>query len=85
MKNGVFWDVMPCGSCKRVRFLQGPHNITSQKTPFFIFLIVLQVLNAIDAGATSIAVRVHFKFHKIQVIDNGYGLNSTHLDLIGTR
>jgi hypothetical protein len=20
MKNGVFWDVMPCGSCKNRRF-----------------------------------------------------------------
>ncbi|XP_023705296.1 uncharacterized protein LOC111863317 isoform X2 [Cryptotermes secundus] len=43
------------------------------------------VLNAIDAGATSVAIRVHFKFHKIQVIDNGCGLNSAQLDLIGTR
>jgi hypothetical protein len=31
MKNGVFWDVMPCGSCKN----QEPHGVTSQKTPFF--------------------------------------------------
>jgi hypothetical protein len=44
-----------------------------------------QVLNAIDAGATSIAVRVNFKFHKIQVVDNGCGLISRDLDLIGTR
>jgi hypothetical protein len=22
MKNGVFWDVMPCGSCKNRRFLE---------------------------------------------------------------
>jgi hypothetical protein len=27
MKNGVFWDVTP--------FLQEPHCVTSQKTPFF--------------------------------------------------
>jgi hypothetical protein len=32
MKNGVFWDVTPCGSCKN---LQEPHGVTSQKTPFF--------------------------------------------------
>jgi hypothetical protein len=31
IKNGVFWDVTPCGS-----FLQEPHGVTSQKTPFFI-------------------------------------------------
>jgi hypothetical protein len=37
MKNGVFWDVMPCGSCKN---LQEPHGVTSQKTPFFIVTAV---------------------------------------------
>jgi hypothetical protein len=31
MKNGVFCDVTPCGSCKNRRF----HGVTSQKTPFF--------------------------------------------------
>jgi hypothetical protein len=36
MKNGVFWDVMPCGSGKN----QEPHGITSQKTPFFIVTAV---------------------------------------------
>jgi hypothetical protein len=30
MKNGVFWDVTPCGSCKN----QEPHGVTSQKTSF---------------------------------------------------
>jgi hypothetical protein len=40
MKNGVFWDVTPCGSCKNRRFgrkspfLQEPHGITSQKPAF---------------------------------------------------
>ncbi|XP_021914580.1 uncharacterized protein LOC110827319 isoform X2 [Zootermopsis nevadensis] len=43
------------------------------------------VFNAVDAGATLIAVRINFKFHKIQVIDNGCGMNSAHLDLVGTR
>jgi len=50
-----------------------------------LYRLNFQVLNAIDAGATSVAVRVNFKFHKIQVVDNGCGLNSTHLDLVGTR
>jgi hypothetical protein len=31
MKNGVFWVVTPCGSCKN----QEPHGVTTQKTPFF--------------------------------------------------
>jgi hypothetical protein len=30
MKNGVFWDVTPCG-----------HGVTSQKTPFFKYNISL--------------------------------------------
>jgi hypothetical protein len=34
MKIGVFWDVMPCGSCKKRWFLQEPHGVISQKTPF---------------------------------------------------
>jgi plasmid maintenance system killer protein len=37
MNNGVFGDVTPCGSC---RFLQEPHGVTSQKTPFFIVTAV---------------------------------------------
>jgi uncharacterized membrane protein len=46
MKNGVFWVVTPCVSCKNLffllgcyavwlRFLQEPHGVT-QKTPVFI-------------------------------------------------
>jgi hypothetical protein len=37
LKNGVFWDVTPCGSCG---FLQEPHGVTSQKKPFFIVTAV---------------------------------------------
>jgi hypothetical protein len=47
MKNRVFWDVPPCGSCKNRRFggtwrlfLQEPHGVTSQKTLFFIVTAV---------------------------------------------
>jgi hypothetical protein len=36
MKNVVFWDVAPCGSYKKYRFLQEPQGVTSQKIPFFI-------------------------------------------------
>jgi hypothetical protein len=43
MKNSVFWDVMPCGSCKNRRFRGTyrfhhqsgkPHGVTSQKMAF---------------------------------------------------
>jgi hypothetical protein len=46
IKNGVFWDVTPCGSCKKnvseelsAFFIAvtriSKHGVTSQKTPFF--------------------------------------------------
>jgi hypothetical protein len=35
-KNGVFWVVTPCGSCKS----QEPHGVTTQKIPFFIVTAV---------------------------------------------
>jgi hypothetical protein len=34
-KNAVFWDVMLYGSEERW-FLQEPHDVTSQKTAFFL-------------------------------------------------
>jgi hypothetical protein len=36
MKNGVFWVVTPCGSCKNRRF----GGVTTQKTPFFCIYAV---------------------------------------------
>jgi hypothetical protein len=39
MKNGVFWVVTPCGSCKN----QEPHGVTTQKTPFFIISFVQEL------------------------------------------
>jgi hypothetical protein len=39
VKNGVFWDVMLCGSCKNRCYVGSePHGVTLQKTPFFNFL-----------------------------------------------
>ena len=43
------------------------------------------VLNAIDAGATSIAVRLDLSCHKVQVIDNGFGISEDQFGLIGER
>jgi hypothetical protein len=40
LKNGVFWVVTPCGSCKNHTPLQEPHGVTTQKTPFFIVTAV---------------------------------------------
>jgi hypothetical protein len=46
MKNYVFWNITPCGSCEnRVPpkrwFLEEPHGVTSQKTTFFISVLIL--------------------------------------------
>ncbi len=43
------------------------------------------VLNAIDAGATSVAVRVDLPCYKIQVVDNGHGITTDQFTLIGER
>jgi hypothetical protein len=60
MKNAVFWDVTPCGSCSllilvtlmmdalcssETLVLTEPHGITSQKAAFFIAKIIFKLLN----------------------------------------
>lgn len=46
---------------------------------------IFKVENALDAGSTSVAVRLNFETFNLQVIDNGCGLTKDQLDLIGTR
>ncbi|KAI8784610.1 DNA mismatch repair protein Mlh3 [Biomphalaria glabrata] len=43
------------------------------------------VLNAVDAGASTIAVRVDLECFKIQVVDNGAGISKDQLPLLGER
>jgi hypothetical protein len=43
------------------------------------------VCNAIDAGATNVAVRVDFNCHRIQVVDNGHGIDKKNLENIAER
>ncbi|KAK3093602.1 hypothetical protein FSP39_017962 [Pinctada imbricata] len=43
------------------------------------------VLNAIDAGATCIAVRVDMSLYKVQVLDNGCGMSAAQLKSVGGR
>ncbi|XP_067003449.2 DNA mismatch repair protein Mlh3 [Anabrus simplex] len=47
--------------------------------------VVELVLNSLDAGATSVAVRVDLKLFKLQVIDNGSGIELEQLDALGPR
>lgn len=43
------------------------------------------VWNSIDSGANCIAVRLNLPFYKIQVIDNGCGIPSDQMALVGKR
>lgn len=43
------------------------------------------VLNALDAGATCIAVRLNMPYHKVQVVDNGHGMPRDQLENCGER
>jgi hypothetical protein len=44
LKNAIFWDVMPCGSC---RLLHEPHSVTLQKM-VFISLFLINFLNIVQ-------------------------------------
>ncbi|CAL8286519.1 unnamed protein product [Lota lota] len=43
------------------------------------------VLNSIDAGATCVGVRMDMKAFKVQVIDNGSGMDRDNLERVGNR
>lgn len=43
------------------------------------------VLNALDAGATCVAVRLNMSYHKVQVVDNGHGMPRDQLENCGER
>ncbi|XP_076464023.1 uncharacterized protein LOC143296125 [Babylonia areolata] len=43
------------------------------------------VLNAVDAGATCVAVRVDLQDLMVQVVDNGHGIGKEQLPLVGER
>jgi hypothetical protein len=46
---------------------------------------LFQVYNAIDAKASCVAIRVDLAQCKIQVIDNGHGIEKDDLAKIGSR
>ena len=43
------------------------------------------ILNAVDAKATCIAVRIDTTLCKIQVVDNGQGIDKVQLENVATR
>jgi hypothetical protein len=52
MRNGVFWDVTPCGSCKNVRRLL----VTASVVPSSPILITL-MKEALSSSETSVLKR----------------------------
>lgn len=43
------------------------------------------VLNALDAGATCVAIRIDLTCFKVQVVDNGSGVLEDELEFLGNR
>ncbi|XP_042244514.1 DNA mismatch repair protein Mlh3 isoform X1 [Thunnus maccoyii] len=43
------------------------------------------ILNSIDAGATCVGVRMDMEAFKLQVIDNGAGINAEDMECVGNR
>jgi hypothetical protein len=83
LKNGVFWVVTPCGSCKNRRFgvppnrrfVQVPHGVTIQKTPFFIVTAVKKLKSyigttlAVTSNRRTLRRNTNLKSYKINHLD----------------
>jgi hypothetical protein len=82
MKNGVFWDVTPRGSCKKSWFLQEPHGITSQKTQFFIVTAVktsiLHIMNALLLQQFINVLQEYYKEQNINIKEIFYHIYLQH-------
>lgn len=46
---------------------------------------IFQVYNSLDAGSSSIAIRVSLQDHFIQVLDNGNGISKDNFGLLGQK
>jgi hypothetical protein len=58
MKNAVFWDVTPCGSCKNIVFLCSVRRllITANVGPSSQILVTL-MMEVLDSSETSVITR----------------------------
>jgi hypothetical protein len=56
MKNGVFWDVTPCGSCKNLRSVCRL-LVTANVVPSSPILVTLMMV-ALSSSETSVLTRV---------------------------
>jgi hypothetical protein len=85
-KNGVFWDVTPCGSCKNT------HHIPYQKTSFFI-VTAMKTSNLIlsEDGHVTLMYSIiscyffcHWDF-RISFLSSRMSIKSQHENLIILR
>jgi hypothetical protein len=44
VKNGVFWGVMPCGSCKNRRALQLLVTVNARPTSLILSILMMEVM-----------------------------------------
>jgi hypothetical protein len=58
MKNGVFWDVTPCGYCKSVVFTRSVHQlvVTASVVPSSPILVTL-IKEALSSSESSVLTR----------------------------
>jgi hypothetical protein len=58
MKNGVFWDVAPCGSCKNRRFLRSVRRLRVAASVVPSSLILVTLMNdVLGSSQTSVLTR----------------------------
>jgi hypothetical protein len=62
MKNGVFWDVTPCGSCKNLIFLRSMRRllVTASVFPGSAILVTL-IKEALSFSETSVVTRAAWR------------------------